>query len=120
MHLISDGNCLVKTIQRLRTAIFQWGLHNIQLETTTLLSSPKRVHLKSDGNCIARNSEPRPHHDPPRSVTIVFASALRFLIEKCIDIVFQSIAAKNEVLEFPHPNENFFSCGNSFELERVL
>ena len=45
MHLISDGNCLVKTIQRLRTAIFQWGLHNIQLETTTLLSSPKRVLL---------------------------------------------------------------------------
>ena len=53
-------------------------------------------------------------------MTIVFASALRFLIEKCIDIVFQSIAAKNEVLEFLHPNENFFSCGNSFELERVL
>ena len=37
---------------------------------------------------IARNSEPRPHHDPPRGVTIVFACALRFLKEKCIDIVF--------------------------------
>ena len=74
------------------------------------------LHFSLNENYIARNSEPR----PPRSVTIVFESALRFLIEKCIDIVFQSIATKNEVLEFPHPNENFFSCGNSFELERVL
>ena len=69
---------------------------------------------------IARNSEPRPHHDPPRGVTIVFACALRFLKAKCIDVVFQSIAAKNEVLEFHCSDGNFFSCGNSFELERVL
>ena len=35
-------------------------------------------------------------------------------------IVFQSNAAKNEVFEFRCPNENLFSCDNSFELERVL
>ena len=68
MHLISDGNCLVKTIQRLRTAIFQWGLHNIQLETTTLLSRTKRVLLKLDGKLFGEldsnnNHEVRVTHD---------------------------------------------------------
>ena len=101
MHLISDGNCLLKTIQRLLTAIFQWGLHNIQLETTTLLSSPKRVHLKSDGNCLVSTTNNNHEVRVTQHSLGDYTSALAY--EKCsLDITLRLFGKKHPTTTYSY------------------